>query len=83
MQAFWSAFAQFFGMLTSLFSAGEKAARTLDNIAGVGEIKSSTYLKEAVHDQEVAVDEFKFAREKRVAELNAKRAALTAPAANP
>jgi hypothetical protein len=79
MQAFWTAFAQFFGMLTSLFAAGEKAARTLDNIAGVGEMKSSTYLKEAEHDQEVAVAEFAFAREKRRAELAAKRAALTAP----
>lgn len=76
MQAFWTAFGQFFSMLTLLFSAGERAASTLNNFAGVGEIKSGTYLKEAEHDQEVAVEEYAFAREKRKAELAAKRAAL-------
>lgn len=82
MQAFMSAFNQFFAMLTSLFGAGEKLAATADNLAGVGQIKSGTYLKEAEHDQEIAIDEYAFAREKRRAELEAKRQALTAkPAA--
>lgn len=82
MQAFWTAFAQFFSMLTLLFSAGERAASTLNNIAGVGEMKSKTYLDEAAHDQEVAVEEFAFARDKRRAELAVKRQALAAPATN-
>lgn len=85
MQAFWTAFTQLFTMITVLFSAGEKVAKTIDNVAGVGEMKSNTYLKEAAHDQEVAIEEFAFARDKRRAELAAKRAALTtnaAPAAN-
>jgi hypothetical protein len=77
MQAFWTAFTQLFSMITVLFSAGEKMAKTIDNVAGVGEMKSATYLKEAEHDQEVAVEEFKFAREKRRAELDAKRKSLT------
>lgn len=83
MQAFWTAFNQFFSMLTSLFSAGEKVAVTIDNFAGVGKIKSETFLKEAENDQEIAVEEYAFGREKRKVELAAKRKALTAPAATP
>lgn len=81
MQAFWTAVTAFFSMFTTLCSAGEKFASTLDNVAGVGQMKSKTYLTEAEHDQEVAVEEFAFAREKRRAELEAKRKAILAPAA--
>lgn len=81
MQAFWTALNQFFSMLTLLFSAGEKVAGTLNNVAGVGEMKSRTYLDEAAHDQEVAIEEFAFARDKRRNELAVKRQALAAPAA--
>ncbi len=83
MQAFWTAFTQLFTMITVLFSAGEKVAKTIDNVAAVGELKSDTYRKEAKNDQEIAIDEFAFAREKRKAELAEKRKALgtTAPAA--
>lgn len=82
MQAFWTAFNQLFSAATTLFGAMEKGAATIDNLAAVGQLKSATYLKEAEHDQEVAVDEFAFAREKRRAELDAKRKALaTTPAA--
>lgn len=76
MQAIWIAVAQFFATLTTLFSAAEKVASTLNNVAGVGEMKSATYYKEAQHDQEVAVEEFAFARDMRKAELDKKRAAL-------
>lgn len=76
MQAFWTAFAQFFATLTTLFSAAEKVATTVDNIAGVGVLKSGTYLAEAEHDQAVAVEEFAFNREARRAALDEKRKAL-------
>lgn len=76
MQAFWTAFAQLFSTLTTLFSAAEKGAKILDNVAGVGVMKSDTYLKEAEHDQAVAVEEFAFNREQRKATLDAKRKAI-------
>lgn len=40
-------FNQFFAMFVALFSAGEKSAKALDNLATVGEKKSEVFLAEA------------------------------------
>jgi hypothetical protein len=39
-------FAQFFAMLTYAFSAGERLAKTADNLAAVGEEKSEHFLRQ-------------------------------------
>lgn len=54
------AFAQFFNMLAVLFSAGEKAAKSLDNLATVGEEMSAGF-----------VDQTRLERQQKLAQLKA------------
>ena len=45
-------FNQFFSALAKLFSAAEKSAASLDNLAAAGELMSRSYLKEMnIRDQ--------------------------------
>jgi protein tyrosine/serine phosphatase len=44
------ALAQMFSFFSTLFTALEKGAKTIDNIAGVGELRSRMYFDEAAHD---------------------------------
>lgn len=44
------ALAQLFSLFTTLFIALEKGAKTLENITGVGEMRSRMYYDEAAHD---------------------------------
>lgn len=47
MAAFTAALVQFFTALTTLFSAFNKVAQTVDNLATVAEESSGTYMDEA------------------------------------
>jgi hypothetical protein len=47
MQAFSAAIVQFFGMLITLFSAGEKLASSINNLAIVADESSGDYADEA------------------------------------
>ena len=45
------ALAQLFAMFTTLFSAMEKGAKTIDNIFTVGEEMSAAYVDQSRHDR--------------------------------
>lgn len=64
-----AAIASFFSMITTLFTAGERAANALNNVAGVAEGKSEAYRKE----QEIIA-------RKRLAALNSDESAPALPA---
>jgi hypothetical protein len=76
MQALFTTINSALNAATTTFGVLEKIAITADNFASVAQIKSGTYLKEAEHDQVIAVEEFAFEREKRRAKLESKRADL-------
>lgn len=70
----------FFTMLTTLFMAGEKGAKSLDNLAGWAATTTASFVDEADSDREIAIMERETAREIRRKELAAKQAAaLSAP----
>lgn len=48
-------FGKFFTALTRLFSALDSGAQALENLAKVGEIKSSTLLAEAQHEHDAVI----------------------------
>lgn len=68
------ALAALFSFFTTLFNAMESGAKTVDNIAGVGELRSRIYLDEATHD--VAMQQLKLDKA-----IKAELAALPAPEA--
>lgn len=47
MSAAFTAFAQFFNMITMLFSAGEKGASALNHLASAGDHHANAYHQEA------------------------------------
>ena len=65
-----AAIASFFTMLTTLFTAGEKAANALNNVAEVAEVKSASF-----RDEEIVKAKH------RLALLNSQAPALPAPTA--
>lgn len=74
------AITSFFTMLTTLFSAGEKAAGAVDHLAGWGKESAATFEDEAKHDRELNLEEQAFRRVQRKKELAAKMIAADAEA---
>jgi hypothetical protein len=72
MSALSAAIVQFFSALTTLFSAFDKVAKTIDNIATVGEQSSAQYMDEATER-----------RKQQRAQLEAQTRAAIALANNP
>ena len=53
------AIGQLFAFFTTLFTALERSAKIIDNIAMVGEVKSDLFVQEAKHDgakQQIILD---------------------------
>ena len=62
MSQFSQAFSAFFAMLFTLFSAGEKFARSIENLATVAEQSSGEYADEAAIQREMRLAERQKAR---------------------
>ena len=69
MSQFAAAFSSFFAMLFTLFSAGEKAAKAIENLASVAEAASGEYADDATIQREMRLAERKKAREVQAEQL--------------
>lgn len=67
----------FFTMLTTIFAAGEKGAKSLDNLAGWAATSTQVFVDEAESDRELALMERAHAREERRKQLAAITSATT------
>ena len=78
-----AAIGQTFSAVTTLASAAERAAKTLDNLARVGEETSGLYVDNAKMDREIRqierMAQFEAAKAKALAHAKARAAALNAP----
>ena len=72
-------FTQFFSMLSMLFSAGERTAKSLDNLAKWAEDESGTFVENAAIEREAKLAQAMAARDNAIRSAQAS----TAPTAIP
>lgn len=70
------AFSQFFTMLAVLFSAGERTARSLDNLAKWAEDESASFVSNAALEREAAVAKLMRQRDDAIAAAQSKPVAV-------
>lgn len=71
MAQLFAALNAFFAMFTTLCMAGEKGAKSLDNLGKWGESATATFADEAEHDRAIALEERAFKRDQKRKELKA------------
>lgn len=80
MNAIGTAIVAFFNMLTTFCQAGEKVAKTADELAGWSQESAAAFHDEAKHNRALNLEESAFKRQQRKKELDAIRAAADAEA---
>lgn len=80
MQTIFTAIAAFFNMITTFCHAGEKVAKTADELAGWSHESAAAFHDEAKHNRALSLEEAAFKRRQKKKELDALQAAEDAPA---
>ncbi len=74
-----TAFKQLFIVITTMFTAAEKVAKSLDNLASVGDVMSTDYLEVAKIEAAIKLSEKKAELRRRLAEDESDAPVLDAP----